>query len=289
VIEYQQGALQCWRVTFEGGGHYEDLPPGALIGPFQFIQGTTFDVTVPTTETSNLDGSIKTIQIANNPSGSLVAFWRDPGSMTTLGIGFVQPMSLVRGSYASEHDIVIEPFSDHSEAFTYPANAPASGNLREWDLFQFDRGANVILAVLISAPYSHEWIFQGAAIDDFEACRLTSLTVQIDIKPSSHPNCFNNDGSGVIPVAILGSAEFDVTQVDPASVQLEGMAVRAVGKADKLQAHIEDVNADGFDDLVLQIEDTDGTFASGSGTATLSGQLLDGTPIQGSDSICVSQ
>ena len=42
----------------------------------------------------------------------------------------------------------------------------------------------------------------------------TLVQVDIDIKPGSDPNCFNVNGNGVIPVAILGSANFDVTRVD---------------------------------------------------------------------------
>lgn len=114
-----------------------------------------------------------------------------------------------------------------------------------------------------------------------------ALIVQIDILPDSDENCFNNDGNGVIPVAILGSADLDATEVDPSTVRLEGMEVQAAGKAGNLQAQIEDVNSDGFDDLVVHIEDVDGTFTSGSGTAQLSGELLDGTPIRGTDEICV--
>jgi hypothetical protein len=112
------------------------------------------------------------------------------------------------------------------------------------------------------------------------------IHVAIDIKPGSDPNCFNNDGHGAIPVAILGSAEFDVSKIDPSTVQLEGMAVKVVGKGDKLLAHIEDVNGDGVDDLVVQIQDLDGSFASGSGTAQVTG-MWDGIPFEGSDSICV--
>jgi hypothetical protein len=128
----------------------------------------------------------------------------------------------------------------------------------------------------------------GSYIDyDYISVTPTVVPVDIDVKPGSDPNCFNNDGHGVIPVAILGSADFDVTQVDPATVQIEGLAVGARGKSNKLLAHIEDTNGDGFDDLVVQIEDVDGTFASGSGTATLTGNLWDGTPFEGSDEICV--
>ena len=109
----------------------------------------------------------------------------------------------------------------------------------------------------------------------------------IDIKPGSDPNCFNNDGHGVIPVAILGSAGFDVTTIDAGSVMLEGLAIKAVGKSNKLLAHYEDVNSDGYDDLVVQIEDDDLIFEEGDTTATVTGYLNDGTYFQGSDSISI--
>ena len=46
---------------------------------------------------------------------------------------------------------------------------------------------------------------------------LTAIreTAAIDIKPGSDPNCININGHGVIPVAILGSEDFDVSLVDP--------------------------------------------------------------------------
>lgn len=116
------------------------------------------------------------------------------------------------------------------------------------------------------------------------------VTVPIDIKPGSDPNCFNNNDKGVIPVAILGSANFDATKVDDSTVKLEGLAIKAVGKKGNLLSHIEDVNADGFSDLVVQIQDQDSTFQEGTTTATLTGNLkaeFGGTPIKGTDSICI--
>ena len=114
-----------------------------------------------------------------------------------------------------------------------------------------------------------------------------AVEVDIDIKPGSDPNCFNNDGPGVIPVAVLGSADFDATEIDPASVALEDLAEKMVGKGNKLLTHIEDVNGDGFDDLVAQIQDQDGAFTGGSGTATVTGNLWDGTVFERTDDICV--
>jgi len=51
------------------------------------------------------------------------------------------------------------------------------------------------------------------------------LEVPIDIKPQSCPNPLNVKNQGVLPVAILGTAAFDVTQVNPASIKLEGEVV----------------------------------------------------------------
>jgi hypothetical protein len=129
----------------------------------------------------------------------------------------------------------------------------------------------------------------GQVVCDIGAVEFPVIRVSIDIKPGSDPNCFNNNGHGVIPVAILGSATFDVTQIDASTVSLAGLVIGARGRTNKLLAHIEDVNGDGLDDMVVQIEDVDGTFTAGDGTATLTGNLFDGTAFEGSDEICVTQ
>jgi hypothetical protein len=49
------------------------------------------------------------------------------------------------------------------------------------------------------------------------------LPVSVDIKPTSCPNSLNTGSPGVLPVAILGSPEFDVLKVDPWTVTLEGV------------------------------------------------------------------
>jgi len=122
---------------------------------------------------------------------------------------------------------------------------------------------------------------------EFSAClEVAVLEVAIDIKPGSDPNCINNNGHGVIPVAILSSPEFDATQVAPLTVSLEGQAVRVRGNGQP-QASAEDVNGDGLDDLVVQIQDVDGTFQEGDTTATLTGETFSGTQIEGTESICI--
>ena len=50
------------------------------------------------------------------------------------------------------------------------------------------------------------------------------VEVAVDIRPGSCPNPLNCRSNGVLPVAILGSATFDVTEIDPATVRLAGVA-----------------------------------------------------------------
>ena len=52
----------------------------------------------------------------------------------------------------------------------------------------------------------------------------TGATIPVDIKPGSCPNPFNVRARGVLPVAILGTRDLDVSRIDPASVRLEGVA-----------------------------------------------------------------
>jgi hypothetical protein len=112
------------------------------------------------------------------------------------------------------------------------------------------------------------------------------LDVEIDIKPGSDPNCFNINGHGVIPVAILGSAEFKVDDIDLISLDFAGLSLRVRGNRGPM-CSIEDSNGDPYPDLVCQFEDDSENWSPGNGTAMLTGELLDGSLFEGSDSICV--
>ena len=120
-----------------------------------------------------------------------------------------------------------------------------------------------------------------------DACDLNqNINVSIDIKPGSDPNCFNINGHGVIPVAINGGEGFDVYEIDFDTLSFGGLDVRVRGNRGPL-CSIEDWNGDGYLDMVCQFDDNPDNWTPGEDSATLTGTLLDGTPFEGTDSICI--
>jgi len=74
----------------------------------------------------------------------------------------------------------------------------------------------------------------------------------MEIKPlSPDPAPLNVKSKGVLPIAILGSASGNVTQIIPATAELEIDASPGVLVA-PIRSSIEDVNGDGYLDLCLK-------------------------------------
>ena len=80
------------------------------------------------------------------------------------------------------------------------------------------------------------------------------IEVLVDVKPMSWPNPLNVKSKGVLPVAILGTEDFDVTQIDPASVRLEGVAPLRWALEDVGTAGDPLAGPDGFTDLSLKFK-----------------------------------
>ena len=113
------------------------------------------------------------------------------------------------------------------------------------------------------------------------------IPVSIDIKPGSDPNSINLCSNGAVPVAILGSDTFSVYDILTERLRFAEAAVKVVGRKDPNQlCSYEDVNTDGFDDLVCHYVTTDIAAIDGESTsATVNGELLDGSPFEGTDSV----
>lgn len=123
--------------------------------------------------------------------------------------------------------------------------------------------------------------------------------VEIDIKPGSCPNPLNVESKGVLPIAVLGTEGFSVFEIDLASIRLHGVAPIRSGYEDVStpvwdaldECACTEEAPDGFVDLTLKFDTQEvvealGPVADGEELELiLTCELIDGTPLQGSDCI----
>ena len=122
---------------------------------------------------------------------------------------------------------------------------------------------------------------------DVPGVQGTSAT--LDIKPGSCPNPLNVKSKGVLPVAITGSEDFDVAQIDPASIRLIGVAPLRWATCDVTTPFVPDepcdcseAGPDGFYDLTIKFSTQEivaalPSFEDGDELAlTLTFELMDG-------------
>lgn len=139
---------------------------------------------------------------------------------------------------------------------------------------------------------------------------LSPIAVHLDIMPGSCPGSLNartsaNENAdprsmagGALPVAILGTSELDVTEIDVSSLRLEGVPpakhgyedVATPGESNRACACSTE-GPDGGIDLKLKFKRSEIVAALGAvrdreiRSLTLTGQLLDGTPFEASDCV----
>ncbi len=122
----------------------------------------------------------------------------------------------------------------------------------------------------------------GLRVIDFGPECLRTLPIDIDITPGSGLNRINPSSRGVVPIAVLGSEDFHVANVDVTTLAFgpDGApSVHAVGGQHK------DVNADGFPDLLAHFRTEEIGMEFGDTEACLSGKTLDSRFFEGCDAI----
>lgn len=116
---------------------------------------------------------------------------------------------------------------------------------------------------------------------DFQA----AVAISIDVRPGTDKNHVNTNAKQLVPIAILGSVDFDALDIDPESVLVRGAS--PVGtKSDE-----SDVDGDGYADLTLYFrarnldKPSPEECESGDAELELTGLTFSGIPFTGTDSV----
>jgi hypothetical protein len=131
-----------------------------------------------------------------------------------------------------------------------------------------------------------EWVGVGVArrhpfgVDNLRwTVEPEMLAVAIDVRPGSPGNRVNPFSRGVIPVAVLGAEGFDCSEVDAATLGFGPAGAPAV------HAQVEDVNGDGYLDLVTHHRVEETGIGLGDSEACLAGATVDRRPLGGCDAV----
>lgn len=125
----------------------------------------------------------------------------------------------------------------------------------------------------------------GDGLFDIGADELQQyLAVSIDVLPGTDPNVIELSAGGTVPVAVLGSATFDASTIDVATIRFAGAPV-ATKNSGEYRFSLEDSNLDGILDAVVHVRTRALALTPGDAQAVLEGVTVDGYPFRGRDAV----
>lgn len=147
-----------------------------------------------------------------------------------------------------------------------------------WDTTLVSDGTHTITAE------AHDEAGHSTVSEPIMVTVRNAIPVMIDIKPGSDENSINLASKGLLPVAVLGEEHVDVCQIDVSSIRFANTAV-ALKKNGEYMASFEDIDDDGFLDVVLHFKISSLKLDNTDTDVLLEGRTFDGKIIEGNDSI----
>lgn len=175
-------------------------------------------------------------------------------------------------------DCVFDPAGSHTERF----NLDAGGRRTFTETWR----------VSCTAPTRHTFLAVSTIATDEPHAEDRTLAnntavvrwVPMDVKPGSDPSSVNIGKQGTVPFAVLSTPDFQAST----DVVVDSLLFGRTGYEDSVlgcKASTEDVNLDGFGDLVCHA-DTQATGLQCRDTEmVLTGHLADGTPFESQDTV----
>jgi hypothetical protein len=220
------------------------------------------DVTLVSVRYPN-QGLADVIELRRNSDSALLASYPVPAGDTNATININYPLT-------------------SQEVYTLVATTPNNRYYGNSGVFAFPSGDSdiTVLSSYLGKPYYGFWFSFNDIVTEQE-----ELKAVIDIKPGSDVNTINLKSQGVVPVAILTTTDFNALDADPQTV--------VFGGAHPVKWAIEDVDGDGYSDIILQFKTADLRFnagnlkisSTGETDAVLTGDALDGTHFCGTDTV----
>ena len=313
-----------------GDGHdlLDGVPDFVMTGPFTFF--TSLQDTPHTPEDGRAVVEFDTAALMGVPQGHIV------GATLTLTEYGTAPDGFNLYGYEGNGFVDLSDFLQTSDLLGSGTtqNASAVGRTLLFDVTEFVQVHAVshlgflLVNTSLNSPTSNGeccGFSRFVSFDDLGApfpqaefitlAHLPTLTIEVvpepvpepiplDIKPRKCPNPLNVKSHSMLPVAIVGTFEFDVSEVDVASLRLEGVAPRRSGIEDVATPFesfdgLDDAldctkeGPDGLDDLTLKFSTQDVVAALGAVSdgdeliLELTGSLTDGTSILGEDVVVI--
>jgi hypothetical protein len=194
--------------------------------------------------------------------------------------GPTSTFALLEASVARDAGVDCGSVDIDQRGYARPDGDPSSGGLCDSGAVEFvdcdgsgvDDGTEIAQGLLADRG--------GDRIPD--VCQ--SIRAVIDILPRDDRNRIKPNSQGLIPVALLGSAEIDVSEVDLSSLAF-GLA--GVAPSDGDGRRFGDVDRDGSTDLLSLFRVSESGIDAASSEACLTGELFDGRHFEGCDAIKV--
>lgn len=108
--------------------------------------------------------------------------------------------------------------------------------------------------------------------------------VQISVKPGDSPTTIERGRDGMIPVAVLSTAEFDAATIDPTTLRVGPTGTEAV----PVRSMLSDVNTDERPDLMLLVRLRDLQVTCDVKAIWVKGETRAGVEIEGSEAVTVA-
>jgi parallel beta-helix repeat protein len=265
-----------YKMTVEGviGGEYS----GYLIGNHSMFVVSSVELNDETNDIFRVDSLFEQLSMETSDSEKTYSIeiikQLDEGETFTQRVVRVQGAKIFQGSkasFATSADLNGVRYTNvGNRAVTYSVEFVTTA-IPENDIEFFvneqrlpsSRLENIVIGPMEShflAP--SDWEHLEQAMVDVEK----SIYVFVDVKPGSCPNAVSVKTKGALPVAILGTAAFDVSNIDPSSIRLsrEGISdgvsplrwsYEDVGAPFSGEmCHCHDLNGDGYMDLSLRFD-----------------------------------